>query len=356
MESNELLCAIVKTDKCELTEMLLKSGADVNYVDQQKMFPLYHAYTAKMIAQMKILLANGANINQIYEGNTLLNIEAQKAISDPQMIKLFIDNDADPNPMHSNPTSCVVLSKFLEKNDIVCATMLLSHPRIDINLQTESGVSPLRFACVYKSNSLGILLLNKGADPNIQGNDGCTALMRCVQEKNIGMASLLISHPDIKLNLQEKHGNTALHIACSRDESVCIYQLLSNGADQSIKNESGEIAFERCATEESKLIFQIYQQTKNIPVITQETPRFCLPNKPNEKIKCGSIGQTYRKWNKIFNCWGPFKKIPKGSNIKCEYINSKIPYHIIGDYDKDVRIQFSSISKEDGSIITGLYE
>ena len=59
-----------------------------------------------------------------------------------------------------------------------------------------------------------------GADPNTLGPDGWTCLMIALLRDHAEVVSLLLSHPEIKINAKAIMGSTALHFGCisgSRD-------------------------------------------------------------------------------------------------------------------------------------------
>jgi ankyrin repeat protein len=290
-----------------------KRWADVNYVDQNKKFPLFHAYENKMFAQMKILVSCGANINQKYCENSILTAECDGSNPDPEMIKFLLENGLDPNFCRDG--SDHVLLKLVNKNLIDCTLVLLSYPGINIDTQNMLGITACRIACARNYNILAHILLCKGADPNIQSKDSFSPLMKCIQEKNIQSITTLISHPTIKLDLQNNDGNTALHYACNNSCSHTVYQLLFNGSNQTIKNNKGKIAFEYC-DDDLKQVFKIYEQLQNKKEatiqlvnkkehkldITSELPRFRIFICDTDKIKQGTVGQSYQIWDSIFGC------------------------------------------------------
>jgi len=372
MDTDELLCTVVKTDQCEITEILIRSGADVNYVDESGKFPLYHAYENKKISQMKILLAHGADINKIYQGYPILNYECYAPISNQEMLKMLMDNGADPNTKPVAEFDNSALMRLVSKGDINNASILLSYSCTDVNLRDNKGITSFLLACGCNSGELIMLLLNKGADPNIQRNDDrCSALMKSIASYKYSVASVLISRDDVKLNLQDSQGNTVLHHACKENLGSTVHQLLIRGADQTITNKDGKIAFDYCH-ENMKWLFKNYEETNKktqkentllVPVasdadtsdkqkLIKRVVHFRVQDQAN--IKMGTPGQYYQKWNNTFKCWSSSKPIPRCDNVilKCEYVDKKIPHHI----DGIEMIRFPYIYGEDGSQMTNLYE
>ncbi len=69
---------------------------------------------------------------------------------------------------------------------------------------------------------------------------GRTKLMRFIIERNFNYAMCLINTKTSEyLNIQDKHGTTALHIACFFNKKNIIKLLLKNGADPYIKDNNG---------------------------------------------------------------------------------------------------------------------
>jgi len=70
--------------------------------------------------------------------------------------------------------------------------LLLENDTSDINLQDESGFTPLMAAAVWKKTDVVKHLLDHGADPNIRDNMGNTALFRTIFTKNNEALRMLI--------------------------------------------------------------------------------------------------------------------------------------------------------------------
>uniref|UniRef100_A0A6C0C9X9 Uncharacterized protein n=1 Tax=viral metagenome TaxID=1070528 RepID=A0A6C0C9X9_9ZZZZ len=353
MEINELLCKIVQTNQCDVTVILLKR-ADPNYVDADEKFPLFYAYESKNLLQMKILLAHGANVNKQYKEFSLL----QYCCDDPtpeDMIRLLMDNKADPNILYPGN---VPLIKYLTKNkSFSIIKIIASYPRTNLNLVDDRGATAFRSACSYGFLDIAILLLDKGADPNIQGNEGYTALIRSVINGRNNVTATLLLYDDIKLDLQDDVGNTALHYACIGKKIDIINLLLLHDACFNIKNKEGLTATEINEDEDIALFFKKYNKKYNkkrslvinvpkqltqllftVPIAQQHRPK---------KICTIDRGSFYQTWNNVFHCWNNAEQIPHDivhHKIQCEYVDEKIPHHIINT-DK---VRFFSIMDDDG--------
>jgi ankyrin repeat protein len=114
--------------------------------------------------------------------------------------------------------------------------LLLSHPQIDVNCVDVDNFSLLFKLChETRFDYVKLLLKNPTLKINYGGNDSdeWTPLMiTCFQygyHKNMSIDNIkmLLSHPDIDVNIQDGDGRTALSIACNGGH-VNIVKLLIN--------------------------------------------------------------------------------------------------------------------------------
>lgn len=181
-------------------QLLIDLGADVNAG-----FPLYYAaFTVKSKEIVQLLLNNGADVNQLLNEASVLDMLVKHGHYD--MIKLFIQNDADINLKNvagKTPLmNAINLKKKdpiakIQKNDSLNALqkllllesyeignadriikLLVDHPRADLNAQCDiTKDTALIQATKYNDYESVKLLLEKGADVDIQNSQDSTALL-----------------------------------------------------------------------------------------------------------------------------------------------------------------------------------
>ena len=66
-----------------------------------------------------------------------------------------------------------------------------------------------------------------GADPNTLGPYGWTCLMIALLRDHTEVVSLLLSHPEIKINEKDRWGSTALHFGCAHGSTESLNLLLA---------------------------------------------------------------------------------------------------------------------------------
>nr|XP_018905649.1 PREDICTED: KN motif and ankyrin repeat domain-containing protein 1-like [Bemisia tabaci] len=97
----------------------------------------------------------------------------------------------------------------------------------DINIRaTGNGQTALMLAAARGKLVTAQLLVQCGADVNVQDNDGSTALMCAAELGYIDIVNLLIAQPDCDLTITDHDGSTALNIAMDaghRNIGVVLY-------------------------------------------------------------------------------------------------------------------------------------
>jgi ankyrin repeat protein len=96
--------------------------------------------------------------------------------------------------------------------------------------------TPLTFASEQKRTEVVRLLLERGADPAIADEDGCTPLMGAWGDGHRKVVRVLLGHPIARttIDLRDTNGVTALWWACYKGCARVARALLENGADPTI--------------------------------------------------------------------------------------------------------------------------
>jgi ankyrin repeat protein len=98
--------------------------------------------------------------------------------------------------------------------------------------------TPLRGAAEAGQEAVVRLLLSRGADTNIEDNDGWTALCYAAMGGHETIVRLLVDH-GADINIGDNHGQTALFCAVLRGHDTTVRPLLDHGADINIGDISG---------------------------------------------------------------------------------------------------------------------
>lgn len=189
-ERNELtpLQTACKVGNPEIVEILLESGADVNYMhwdeSRNQGSPLTIAagsLSDQRLQVIKLLMEYGADIN--YEnaiGNDVLScaiyasFERWDTLEIIEYLEQYGKDIYKKHPRNGN----TLLHKACESDSLLVIQYLINDRRFDINAVNADGDTPLicflRFASSRKLDTLQFLL-QSGADTNIKNNEGKTA-------------------------------------------------------------------------------------------------------------------------------------------------------------------------------------
>jgi ankyrin repeat protein len=144
----------------------------------------------------------------------------------------------DINYMHKSRTA---LMEACSSNNLELIKVLLD-AGADPNVQNDKGQTAL----THNSNFIYSYTLEKlliaGADPNIKDNIGQTVLMNMVSQGALSSVEILLK-AGADPNTQNDKGQTALIIACLQGFKNCAQLLLDAGADPNIQDNKGQTAF-----------------------------------------------------------------------------------------------------------------
>jgi uncharacterized protein len=123
-----------------------------------------------------------------------------------------------------NPQNDPELSAFFDKlaNSVDFQGIKL----INLNERSIFGDTPLNFAVIEGNKKIGKILLEAGADPNIQGECGYTPLHNAVSKKDYDFAKLLLAHGASK-KLTDEDGFTVEDLV-SRSNDSQLKDIFSN--------------------------------------------------------------------------------------------------------------------------------
>lgn len=123
------------------------------------------------------------------------------------------DTDDDPDGMVYE-TNFLIRVSVLNKPEII---ELLLEAGADINIEDNDGNTPLIWAS-YKNNSQAVqeLLKHPDIDVNVQGKDSTTALMLATINKNIQVIQVLLKQPNIDVTLTNDDNSTAWDLASDK--------------------------------------------------------------------------------------------------------------------------------------------
>jgi len=220
---------------------------------------LFISIENESIELCNLLLKYGANINsKDEEGNTPIIKAAE--FNNNDMVKFLIKNDADINL--KNDEGEIALIQAVENDNVDMVKILLEEDLktgdgSNLNIIYHEGkYSPLLMAGHNKNKDIIKLLLEFGADPDLQNSEGNTVLHVMLkinpdkQDQIIEIINILFEY-GINPNIKNNNGNTPIvdmvminqHKTYYTSQKIVlnlVQLLIENDADPYIKNNDGK--------------------------------------------------------------------------------------------------------------------
>ena len=247
----------------EIVEILIKAGADVNQESIDGWTALYLASYNNNIPIIRVLLANGANVN--HKGKNPLS--AASKMGNLDVMKLLISNGAElTDELYEDaidgghiqvikylatmlPVPANSIAYALEWN--ISTIPILAKLGGDVNY-VEDGETLIEQNIRDEANLR--VLLKAGADPNRTGTPNANPpIFECIYHCNPGPVKALCNYADVNI-LCDVHGNntisTPLHHAITLvsihadEERVEVAKILIKKSDLTLKDSNGNTAID----------------------------------------------------------------------------------------------------------------
>ncbi len=271
---------------CQIIEILIKAGADIEDKDNHGNTPLHAAVSAtpseRSYEAAELLINLRAKVNQrSLKGKTPLNIAAEK--NDLKAAKLLVKANANPNAKDNSfntPLSIAKTHGFKEMSQLLEIDSLLSKAFFDaIRLKEVEKVkqlleedpklvhakdeafedSPLHVAIQKNCYEIVKILLERRADIEDEDLFGETPLHLAVSFGSEEIIDLLIEK-EADINKKNKNGNTPLHYAVLRQNKKIVLLLLQAGAKINKKNNEGKTPLDEAKEWENVEIIKILEK------------------------------------------------------------------------------------------------
>ncbi|ORX78967.1 ankyrin, partial [Anaeromyces robustus] len=138
-------------------------------------------------------------------------------------MKLFIDYGIDVN--RPNSIGIYPIALACESGNIEQVRLLLNHGA-NPNVQSD-GSTPLIQSCINNNSEVVKLLIEHGADVNFVNSEGLHPLLFLVNESEKNVTKLFLSY-GANPNIQDTEGNSALSMACARGNRRIVELLLQS--------------------------------------------------------------------------------------------------------------------------------
>ena len=246
-------------DKYPASPIIPSTKQMIEHVQQaKKNRALFEAVKKADVEQVKLLIAEGADVN-IAEDDTLVTpLLAAADEGHADVVRVLLENGAKVDAADSRGVRAIHHAIWNDHEEIL--STLISHGA-DLNGQDKSGYAMLHSAAAYGYMEAATLLISKGADINITDNVGRTPIELAMKGNHTKIVELLSSKgasiPPLHLalfykdeakardliearaNVNEKtsYGSTPLYWACQACLAEIVKLLIEKGADVNIQGD-----------------------------------------------------------------------------------------------------------------------
>jgi ankyrin repeat protein len=266
----------------DITKKLIDLKVDLNKVDpKEEGTPLELAAWKNDVETIQMLLDAGAQLENSAPLTWAASGDGKEAAE--FLLKLGVD------PVAENDVGNTALHCASQGGHIDMISFFLQH--INVDFVSSTGERALCYAAFNNQVEAMKLLLLSGANPNLKelNEDGWTALFFASQEGHLKAVKLLVGFANAEIDIQDKEGNTALHIAVKNDRLRIFEYLLSAGADYKIENNEGEVAVKVDKKEKFVTALNNYQKK------SQVLARRLFQEEEEKKRKGTKIERTTKK-------------------------------------------------------------
>ena len=193
MFADEVIDAItaVSQNDSNALQKLLDSGLDPNLtgVENYQASLLSIACRNNSIEMVKLLLANGADVNIKGHGDYTSLMWAAESAKTTEIMELLIEKGADINPIAQDGVNALIKAIFgvLSDSGSLAAVKLLIEKRMDVNYAIDDegapGYTALMFAVRWGKIEVVKYLISVDANVNAKAGSGDTPLSIAAEEK-----------------------------------------------------------------------------------------------------------------------------------------------------------------------------
>ena len=205
LQDNDGGTALMQASKggfIDTIRVLLKKNAQIDLVDNHGLTALIQASCHGHTEAVRMLLEHGAQVDLAEETNQQTPLILASIVNRIESVQLLLDHGANVNWRDIYESTALIYVAKHNKSENVTGLLSLFNQEYDDKWSSQS----------LGSSELLKLLLDHGAEVDLQDNGGLSALMAASSTGNVEMVKLLLEH-NAQVHLVEKNDATALTIA-----------------------------------------------------------------------------------------------------------------------------------------------
>uniref|UniRef100_A0A8C8IS18 FYVE-type domain-containing protein n=1 Tax=Oncorhynchus tshawytscha TaxID=74940 RepID=A0A8C8IS18_ONCTS len=229
---------------------LLEHQADINVRTQEGETALQLAISNQLPLVVDAICTRGADMSVVDKrGHPPLWLALENGLED--IASTLVRHGCDATSWSSGPSGCqqTLLHRAVDENNEVTACFLI-RSGCDVNSprrpgpngeggeEARDGQSPLHLAGSWGLEEVVQCLLEFGANVNTQDAEGRASIHVAISSQHSVIIQLLISHPDIRLNVRDRQGMTPFACAMTHKNNKAAEAILKRepGAAEQVDN------------------------------------------------------------------------------------------------------------------------
>ncbi|XP_049597637.1 rabankyrin-5 [Syngnathus scovelli] len=229
---------------------LLEHQADINIRTQEGQTALQLAISNQLPLVVDAICTRGADMSVVNDkGDPPLWLALENGMED--IASTLVRHGCDATCWSKGPSGCqqTLLHRAVDENNEVSACFLI-RSGCDVNSprrpgpngegeeEARDGQMPLHLASSWGLEEVVQCLLEFGANVNTQDAEGRTPIHAAISNQHSVIIQLLISHPDIRLNIRDRQGMTPFACAMTHKNNKAAEAILKRepGAAEQVDN------------------------------------------------------------------------------------------------------------------------
>ena len=367
--------AVKQSRTAAISQLFAHQQCNPNVQNREGDTPLHIACCMKLLDIIKHLLQKkcitnipnkkgetAQDIPLTEDGDRLLHIACQWG--DVNIVEYLInDEGCDPNVQNISKNTPLHFTVMYGQVHYTTTIQLLSCKECNLNIQNEKGHTPLHIACYWKSLNIVRHFLERRCSTNIPNKKGeaaqdiplnedgdCLLHIAC-QWGDVGIVRYLITDEGCDTNSQSSLSeNSPLHIAVKHKQDDAIVQLLSyKVCNLNVQNEHGDTALHFAVRQRNQLLLANEQCNSKVQNKECDTPqhiaccskslhivrllleRKCSTNIPNKNGETAQNVPLTEDGDLLLH-------------IACQWDDVDIVRHLINDDNCDISITNSNLN------------